>query len=121
MSYKKASKESNLTRTQEEIVFTLYMLDSTRYRNRHDGITPQFYSGAAIAIVLGGKWSTYRTRLLNSLIDLNWIEVQRVSRLRYYRLKNESYDWVDNLLFEASNGRTRLGQLVGQMDFFAEK
>lgn len=102
----KQTKDSKLTRVQEQTLFALWMLEGNLYGREGGDYIPQYYAGKAIALVLGGQWSSYRTNLLKRLIKSGWAEVKKVGHLKYYRLSYEGYVWVQNLLFDARNGRT---------------
>jgi len=118
MSYRKPVNDSHLTWMQEQQIFALWMLEGNLYGRAGGNYVPQYYSGAAIGYVIGGQWSTYRTRQIKNLIDLGWVEQTRMGRLRYYRLTIRAWEWVDNLLFEARNGRSRSGS-QNTVDMFA--
>jgi hypothetical protein len=106
MTYVKSTNDSELTKVQEHLIFALWMLEGNLYGRAGGDYIPQYFSGSAIALVNGGQWSTYRARMTKDLITRGWVETHKQGRLRYYRLSDTGYQWVDNLLFQARNGRT---------------
>lgn len=119
--YKKRSKESKLSIVEEQEIFMLWILEGSEYGRDVEKYVPQYFSGGAVALLMGGSWSTGRTRHIKNLIKLGWVEQQRIGRNRYYRLTDGGYLWVKAKISDARNNRTSgaysyhvgLGSVVG--------
>lgn len=105
--YRQNDKNSQLTPVEELIIYALQMLETDKDADRVGGSQTTYFSGAAIALVIGGDWSTYRTRSMNRLIKGMWVEERKVAHLRFFRLTTTGKFWMRNLLSSARSGRQR--------------
>jgi len=115
--YTKRTKDQNLTTAQEQIIFALFMLyRAGGYIEAKDSM--MCFSSRAIAVILGGAFSTYRRKLARHLVELGWVQERKYGNLFYYGLTAAAYRWCDDLLYQAISGAVIRTKPSSQLSFF---
>lgn len=96
----------NMSDLEERIIISLWALDIHLGVGRSDT-----FSGAAVAYVLGGRWTSYRHKVMMRLAARGWVFVEDVKDGRprwYYRLTPEAKTAFKERLQDAVNKGVRL-------------